>query len=389
VVTCPNCQAQVDFPSAPAAGATVQCPRCNHAIGLQASPPQGASSTSAAPPPAAPPQDLLKESAAAQSSGAPTAGAQTSRFRRLLNDIKGLDLRGEILPTGRGDLVAMFKDFVFVAVILLGTIPLLIISVTRTDAQLTLFALFFALVWGVVFKLFILQDEASWKWPIASLFFTGIVGLWALLFMYTFLLPEFYLDLADSGNLVVSLIGFVLQVGLWEESLKAVPVLALAFWLGRKLSPMHLLTVGVFSGLGFAAFENMDYANRAISQSYSLTRDFGISGLVEGVQAAMVTVLLRAVSLVFAHAVFAGIVAYFVAAAAARTHGRTALIMLGVGLAALLHGLYDWLAGLQTTAAALVIALCFVLFYSYVTRLRRVAQPGQGAVAADAAQPLV
>jgi RsiW-degrading membrane proteinase PrsW (M82 family) len=169
-----------------------------------------------------------------------------------------------------------------------------------------------------------------------------------------------------------SVIGFVFQVGIWEELCKSIPVFIAPFWKRWNFTPMNLVTVGVFSGLGFAAFENLNYGNIAVFQSYSLTQDFGVSGLVEGVQSAMVLVMLRAVSLVFAHAVFSGIFAYFIATAGIRSQRRLALILVGLAVVAVLHGFYDWFAGVQTTIAALIIGLSFMLFYGYVSKLRGV-----------------
>jgi hypothetical protein len=130
-------------------------------------------------------------------------GAQQAR--RLLRDLREMNFKDEVLPIDANNLPALLKDFVFWAVALLGVVPLLIVTVGGTNTQLALFALFFALVWGVIFKLFVLEDAISWKWLMASLFFTGIVGIWLLLFIYRIFLPGVYLGLADSENLVVSL----------------------------------------------------------------------------------------------------------------------------------------------------------------------------------------
>lgn len=43
--------------------------------------------------------------------------------------------------------------------------------------------------------------------------------------------------------------------------------------------------------------------------------------------------------------------------------------------AAVLHGLYNWLAALQPTFAALVVAASFMLFYAYLSKLRVLTTP--------------
>jgi RsiW-degrading membrane proteinase PrsW (M82 family) len=178
----------------------------------------------------------------------------------------------------------------------------------------------------------------------------------------------------DSENKLISLFGYVLQVGVWEEMCKALPLFLLVRWQKEQVSPIHLVTVGVFSGLGFAAFENLHYGENAVLSTYSLTRDYGMQGLVTGVQNAMVITMLRAVSLVFCHAVFSGIVAYFIATALLRKERIGALIVLGIGVASVLHGLYDWFAGIQPTIAALLAGFSFALFYGYLSKLKSMQQ---------------
>ncbi|MEZ4958000.1 MAG: PrsW family glutamic-type intramembrane protease [Saprospiraceae bacterium] len=295
-------------------------------------------------------------------------GSQQAKV--IFNDLKSIRFSEEVLPIDGNNALLLAKDFVFWAVTLLGIIPLLIVTVEDGYAQLTMFALFFAAVWGVIFKRFILNDAGSLKWPVAALFFSGIVGIWLLLLVYRLILPDFYLHLADSKNSMVSLFGFVFQVGIWEEMFKAIPLVIFLKMNNQKLDPLHLVTIGVFSGLGFAAFENLHYGDNAVASAYSLTRDYGVTGLVSGVQNAMVLTMLRAVSLVFCHGVFSGIVAYFVATAMMRKERVGALIVLGVGVAAVLHGLYDWLAGIQPTIAALLAGFSFALFYGYLSKLR-------------------
>ncbi len=288
----------------------------------------------------------------------------------LIKDFSSMHFKEEILPIDSSNFAALVKDMVFWGVTMLGITPLFIVTLTDIQAQMTLFALFFALVWGVIFKLYILRDHSSWKLPLFSLFFTGIAGIWLLLFIYKHALPEGYLELSRSKNFLASLAGFVFQVGLWEELLKALPLLILLFWKRASLNPNQLITMGVFSGLGFAAFENLHYGERAIVSSYALTSLYGAEGLASGVQNAMILVMLRAVSLVFCHGVWSGIVGYFVAAAMVRQRRLIAFILLGLGISSILHGVYNWFAEIQPTVAAAIAGLSFCLFYGYLSKFK-------------------
>jgi len=288
--------------------------------------------------------------------------------KKVARDLHSISFREEIMPLDQANFMRFSRSFTFWGITLLGMIPLLIVTIDQSEAQLTLFALFFALVWGVIFKKFVVQDEGSWIWAIGSLFFTGIFGIWLLLFLYRYIVPDFYLDLADASNPVISLIGYVFQVGIWEELCKALPVILVLKYVNPTIDHRSLLVIGLFSGLGFAAFENLNYGTNAISSTYSLTRDYGVGGLVSGVQSAMVITMLRSVSLVFCHAVWAGIFTYFIGLSGINKDRRGAFFVAGLLVAAILHGLYDWLAGLQPTIAALLAGFSFVLLYAYIQK---------------------
>jgi len=290
--------------------------------------------------------------------------------RKLYDDFRDLRIRDEVIPIDSENIKFLVKDFVFWSVSILGIAPLLIITVNGAKVQLTLMALFFAFVWGLIFKYFIIRDPGDWKIPITCLFTTGLVGIWVLLKIYAILVPEFILEMPSSDNPIVSLLGSIFQTGLFEETCKALPPLLAVCFFRKRLTPLNIVTMGVFSGLGFAAFENLHYGEQFIESSYHLTRRHGASGLITGMQNAMILGPLRAVSLVFVHGVFSGIVGYFIAIAVSRKSKMVAFTVLGLLVSAVLHGTYNWLAGLQPTLAAGVAGLSFVLFYGYLTKLR-------------------
>jgi RsiW-degrading membrane proteinase PrsW (M82 family) len=295
-----------------------------------------------------------------------------------------MDLRREVFPIDNTNLAAMTKDIVFWSCTLLGVVPLFIVTLSDTEAQLTAFALFFAAMWGVIFKLFVLKHEGGWRLPAAAMFFTGLIGMNAYSAMAHCAFPAALMAMPSSPSHTVSLFGFVFQVGVWEEFCKAVPVIAYLLWKRSDADPLTIVLVGVFSGLGFAAFENLAYGNLAVAASYDQATSGGVDGLVSGVQEAMVITMLRSLSLVFCHAVWSGTLAYFVATAFATGRRWGALFLLGLLVAAVLHGVYNWLCGVQITLAALAAGLSFVLFYGYVVKLKAMlaqdAQPSGSSV---------
>jgi RsiW-degrading membrane proteinase PrsW (M82 family) len=282
-----------------------------------------------------------------------------------------MDFKAEIAPIDLNILALIKKDFVFWAVSLLAIVPLVLVTLNDTQSQLTGFLLFFAAIWGVIFKKFIVDESSGWALPIITLFFTGIVGIRALLFIYDYL-PGFYMKLSDSENIFVAFIGGIFQTGICEELCKIVPVLIYIFWKKRAAQPLTIVLIGVFSGLGFAAFENMHYANKAVLNSFYLTYNHGAEGLQEGVTGAMVNVLLRSMSSVFGHAIYSGIFSYFIALGYITQKRRVALALVGLLVASTVHGLYNSFWQVQNTLPAIVTAAAFMLFYSYLTKLRLV-----------------
>ena len=287
----------------------------------------------------------------------------------VVADLQSLNFREEIVPLDASILQAMRQDFVFWSAVVLAVVPLVLTTLEGSAAQITGFCLFAAALWGVVFARFIVNSPTNWKILVSAMFFTGIIGIPVLLFVYQ-VLPAAYNSLPASENLVVGLVGSVLHTGVTEELCKILPVLILIFWKGSDVRPLDIVLIGVFSGLGFAAFENVDYASRSIGRTFALTGNYGAEGLAEGVKGAMVNVLLRSLSLVFAHAVWSGIFAYFVAMAVTTRKRMIALFLVGLATAATLHGVYNGSSRIQPMLPAVLILGSFVLFYCYLTRLR-------------------
>jgi len=96
---------------------------------------------------------------------------------KLLADLKGVNFKEEVLPVDQQLITTITRDVVFWTVTTLAVVPLLIATIERTEFQLTAFALFFAVLWMVMFKLLIVQSEVGWKLLITSLFFTGLLRI--------------------------------------------------------------------------------------------------------------------------------------------------------------------------------------------------------------------
>ena len=286
----------------------------------------------------------------------PTVTQSLSRglFNGFVCGVRQWDVKRELFPLNVGSFHQLGTDARFWSVALLAGIPLLIGTLEDQKHQLLAFALFFAGLWGVIFRYFLVRPENdAWKWWIGSLLFTGVAGIWGLLSIYT-VLPSWYLNLSDSENVLVQLIGSVMQTGVCEELTKSIPVVAYIYFCRDKIDAKIAVMIGVFSGLGFAAFENVHYGNLFVQSSLINTYESGAQGLVQGVRSAMVYAMLRAISLVFCHAVFAGITAYFLITAVLLRRHLLAAFAIGIAITSTLHGCFNWLSGIQPTIASTI-----------------------------------
>jgi RsiW-degrading membrane proteinase PrsW (M82 family) len=297
----------------------------------------------------------------------------------VLTDLRSLNFWEEIVPIDATNIRRMVKDPVILAVIVAAIAPLLIVTLPE-NLYLTAFGMLFAFVWGMVFKHYIVRTEVSWKTLLSSTFFTGIVGMFLLGRCYVLLLPRAYLSMCHSENYVISLLGFLFQVGLWEESCKILPVVAYLLWKRRNADPKVCILIGVFSGLGFAVFENLDYVQVAVGNALVRTVEHGpnrvLQGFQEGVEGAMANALFRSLSCVFSHAIYTGIFSYFLTVAFLTGRRYIALSLTGLVVSAAIHGFYDWSWRFQQTLPSIIIAAAFILFYAYLLKLQALTENG-------------
>ena len=288
--------------------------------------------------------------------------------KKVLKDLSEIDFKEEVIPINAVNVKQMSKDFIFWSVSFLAVMPLFIVTLEKINFQLVGFALFFAFLWGVIFKQFIVKSDPPWKFLILSLFTTGILGIQLLLYAHS-LLPDFYNDLTKDDHIMVQLAGSILHTGLLEELCKIIPVLFYFYFAKTNANAKHAILIGIFSGLGFAAFENLHYSDLSAVRSLRLADRAGDYGVVVGTISAQVNVMTRALSLVFLHAVYTGIFSYFISIAIISKSRTIALFIVGLLVSATIHGFYNWFHSIQGTLSAVVCAFAFMLFYSYLTKL--------------------
>ncbi|MDR2439337.1 MAG: PrsW family intramembrane metalloprotease [Planctomycetaceae bacterium] len=316
--------------------------------------------------------------ACVQSPGNSQTNIYQKTKKQIIEEIRQTNFKAEIIPIDESNFVSLIKDGMFWLILVLGVLPLIIGTLQDSKMQLVGMLFFFAALWGGILRGIVLKSNEKVTLPIVAFFFTGFVGIPMLLIIYS-IFPKFYMNLASSDNPITSLFGFIFQVGLCEEICKILPVVGYLIWKRKNASPTMILLIGLFSGLGFAAFENIQYSNSAIIRTVMRGvhgfRTDGAEGLVTGIahgtMGAMVNVILRSLSCVFAHALWSGIFAYYFAKAVSSHSRWFVLVFLGLAIPAILHGTYDWFCGVQEVIAALIVAISFLLFYGYLAKMRQ------------------
>ena len=242
-----------------------------------------------------------------------------------------------------------------------GLFPWIISSFATSNTGLEdiawLLGIYYAFIWGIVLYNLIKPAQFSLKQALKYVCFTAFIGIPLLLFIQR--IPPFSLLYAaiDSDNLISQLIGFVFGVGVLEELCKGVPIYLFMLRSGQLKEPFSSAFYGAMSGLGFAIAEGVQY-----SLSYAVNL---VGGNINVTGHILLTTV-RFISLPLIHAIWAGIVGYFIGLAAINPSRKNAIIFIGVAIAASLHGTYNTFSNSLIGLAVLTFSI--LLFVTYLRR---------------------
>lgn len=222
---------------------------------------------------------------------------------------------------------------------------------------------YFSLFWAYVFFRVTHAPRALWRAGAFGYVFTGLFAQ-PLLVAWISAPPHLSETFVAADHGLVRLLGFVFGIGLREEVAKVIGVAWLTrFTFGQRrmlASPLDAMIVGSLSGLGFAAIENIDYLER-FQFLDKLNYTFGRYTDNLTFRGSMSRVMLTP----FVHAVWSGILAYFVFLALSLPgRNRARLAVVGLGLAAGLHGLYNFFTSVPGADlfVIVVVALSFAVW---------------------------
>ena len=218
-----------------------------------------------------------------------------------------------------------------------------------------LYGVYFAMMWGLVIWLFVRPEKIGLLDVVRVALFTSVTGVFIVGVLYRLPGVSSIVGATQGPSVLVRLAAYVFGVGALEELVKALPVLWI-FVRNREPGPIREITyLGCVSGFAFGVSEAVAYSV------------FYAQGVARGdmpIGAFVVVQLTRLITLPLLHAVFSGVAAEFIALGVETPALQRALIVVGLAIAALLHGLYNTFSG---TLLGFVIAIGAVLvFIAYV-----------------------
>lgn len=214
--------------------------------------------------------------------------------------------------------------------------PLVMLRLFEQGISLTgaawAFGIYFAAIWALIFHFCMRPPKIDTGVLLGVAGFTAVIGINVVLGVQKLPVIRDLYYATDSFDRFKQLLGFILGVGIVEECAKALPL----WWrfVHKKVpaTPRECAFLGCASGLAFGVAEAVSY-----SILYAWGQYTGRLGYGDYLTAQF----LRLISLPLLHALWTGTVGYFVGLGIALPARRTALLIVGIGAAAVVHGCYD------------------------------------------------
>lgn len=212
-----------------------------------------------------------------------------------------------------------------------------------------IFAVYFAVAWLLLLGVIVRPQHVS-RAMLAAIAVVGVVTQ-----APTAIFLETKLHAGTSSLLDI------FTIGLPEELAKAIPIVVVA-WIWRQYwhtqTPRDYLFLGAVSGLVFGAAEAVHYFTDVLGS---------ISGHATGLNLQTLTIqyIWRFLTDPIDHACWAGITGYFIGLAITSHHRKYWIGLIGIGIAAVLHGLNDWNPINSHLAWVLITLISVLLFLGY------------------------
>jgi RsiW-degrading membrane proteinase PrsW (M82 family) len=246
-------------------------------------------------------------------------------------------------------------------VIAYALLPLLFLALLSSSSSLGVpgfaYSLYVAPLWAIAFWLLLRPGRIA----ALEIYLMIAIIIWVTVWLYvvTININDHLVNAVRSGNFLAAL-----AVGYNEEISKALPILLAALILlkfrNTKLDVRMWMFLGTISGLTFGILEERLYTEMAIAQVAN-------ASAVSQADAGVLDFAFRVFVDGFEHAVWTGVAAFFIGIAINYPRRRWQLILLGISMVALLHGLNDWSVSTFNSywPGILIQAISLLLFIGY------------------------
>jgi RsiW-degrading membrane proteinase PrsW (M82 family) len=246
-------------------------------------------------------------------------------------------------------------------VIAYALLPLVFLALLSSSTSLAVpgfaYSLYVAPLWAIAFWLLLRPGRIEAVEIVVAVAVIIWVTIW--LNVVTVNINDHLVNAVLHHNFLAAL-----AVGYNEEITKALPILLAALILlkfrSTKLDVRMWMFLGTIAGLTFGILEERLYTEMAIAQ-------VATANVVSQADAGVLDFAFRVFVDGFEHAVWAGVSAFFIGIAINYPRRRWQLILFGVSIVAVLHGLNDWSVSTFNTywPGILVQAVSLLLFLAY------------------------
>ncbi len=200
---------------------------------------------------------------------------------------------------------------------------------------------YFAVLWAFIIRILIGLEAFKVRNILVPAIFTPIVGIFLVLFLQNFPIIKQLYNATEISYSPLRLLGFVGGVGLLEEAAKILPIFWLCFYAKEISRPKDAAFYAAISGLSFGIAEAASYSLLYAQQNANFSQQTGIVGTGNYI----ISQFLRVITLPLLHAAFSGIVGFYMSLALNKPMQIRTMLIIGLAVGALLHGLYDFFAG--------------------------------------------
>jgi RsiW-degrading membrane proteinase PrsW (M82 family) len=246
-------------------------------------------------------------------------------------------------------------------VIAYALLPLVFLALLSSSTSLAVpgfaYSLYVAPLWAIAFWLLLRPGRIG----AVEVYIAIATIIWVTIWLYvvTVNINDQLVNAVRNGNFLAAL-----AVGYNEEITKALPILLAALILlkfrNTKLDVRMWMFLGTISGLTFGILEERLYTEMAIAQVAN-------ASVVSQADAGVLDFAFRVFEDGFEHAVWAGVAAFFIGIGINYPRRRWQLILFGISMVAVLHGLNDWSVSTFNSywPGILIQAVSLLLFIGY------------------------